>query len=254
MHPIAGIASWFVLLVPFILLSVDITTAADNLETKKALDILSDFANRICLTVPQTGTSGNVELTGKAKAELNELLKKIANLGVEGAAKYQASEWKGVLQQELAEQLNKSRDCQLEVVRELKDRLLTAVPSPQEPRPVPSPTPITGPRQLPPKRPGPWAAQLIGSWKTGGWDENNIPATMVYTFNPDGSFLSIEGNYGESRGRFEYARGHVSIEWDSGTNEYAELLLMGNQFRYRIVDHTDQRQIGQELIFQRLRR
>jgi hypothetical protein len=258
MHPIAGIASWFVLLVPFILLSVDVITAADDLEKQRqALNIIVDYASRICVTVPQTGKSGNVELSGKAKAELNELLKKIANLGIEGAAQYQALQYEGVLQKELAEQLNKSRDCQREVSQDLINRLLpplSKVPSRQEPRPVPSPTPSTGARQLPPKRPGPWAAQLIGSWKTDGRDENNIPATMVYTFNPDGSFLSIEGNYGESRGRFEYARGHVLIEWDSGTNEYAELLLMGNQFRYRIEDHTDQRQIGQEFIFQRLRR
>jgi hypothetical protein len=139
MHQIVGIASWFMVLVPFLLLSVDVTTAADNFEKQtKALNIIADFANRICETVPQTGTSGNVELSGKAKAELNELLKKIANLGIEGAAKYQASEWKGVLQQELAGQLNRSRDCKLEVFRDLKDRLLSVVQSPQEQGPIPT--------------------------------------------------------------------------------------------------------------------
>jgi hypothetical protein len=111
MHPMVGIASWFVLLAPFVLLSVDVTTAADNFEQEtKALSIITDFAGRICVTIPQTGTSSNVELSGKAKAELNELLKKIANLGIEGAAKYQGSEWKGVLQQQLAEQLNSLPD------------------------------------------------------------------------------------------------------------------------------------------------
>jgi hypothetical protein len=68
MHPIVGIASWFMLLASFVLLSVDITTAADNLaKQEKALNIIDDFANRICVTVPQTGTSGNIELSGKAK-------------------------------------------------------------------------------------------------------------------------------------------------------------------------------------------
>jgi hypothetical protein len=69
MHQIVGIASWFMLLASFVLLSVDITIAADNLaKQEKALNIIDDFANRICVTVPQTGTSGNMELSGKAKA------------------------------------------------------------------------------------------------------------------------------------------------------------------------------------------
>jgi hypothetical protein len=79
-----------------------VTTAADTLEThKKALNIIDDFADRICITVQQTGTSNNAELSGEAKIELNELLKKIANLGIKGAAKFQTSEWKGVLHQDL---------------------------------------------------------------------------------------------------------------------------------------------------------
>jgi hypothetical protein len=52
------------------------------------------------------------------------MLKKIANLGIEGAAKYQTSDWQGVLQRDLAEQLNRSRNCKLEVFKDLKDRLL----------------------------------------------------------------------------------------------------------------------------------
>jgi hypothetical protein len=61
---------------------------------------------------------------GEWGAELNELLKKVANLGIEGAAKYQASEWQGVLQQDLAGQLNNSRNCKLEVYKDLKDKFL----------------------------------------------------------------------------------------------------------------------------------
>jgi hypothetical protein len=137
MRPIVGITSWFVLLAPLVLLSVDVITAADSSETQQALNIIADFANRICVTVPQTGKSGNVELSGKAKAELNELLKKIANLGIEGAAQYQASQYEGVLQRELAEQLDKSRDCQREVSQDLINRLLpplSKVPPPEEPK------------------------------------------------------------------------------------------------------------------------
>ena len=105
MRPIAETASRFVLLAPFVLLSVDVTAAANNFETQKeALKIISDFADRICLTVKQEGASRGVELSGKAKAELNWLLKRLANLGVEGASQYQSSEYQGVLQEQVAEQ------------------------------------------------------------------------------------------------------------------------------------------------------
>src|SRR5262245_33714866 len=138
MRPIVKIASWFALLTPFVLLSIDVTTAADDLEKQRqALNIIVDYAGRICVTVPPKGRSDNVELSGKAKAELNELLKKIANLGIEGAAQYQASQYEGVLQKELAEQLNKSRDCQREVSQDLIKRLLPplseATPPPERP-------------------------------------------------------------------------------------------------------------------------
>jgi hypothetical protein len=148
MHKIVEIASWFVLLAPFILLSVDITTAADNLEKqKKALEAIADFADRICSTIPLRGDDKKLELTGNAKAELNEFLKKVANLGIEGAAKYQASEWQGVLQQELAEQLNRSRDCKREVSKDLISRLLdmdisTPTPSPPTTALTNSPCPV----------------------------------------------------------------------------------------------------------------
>jgi hypothetical protein len=60
-----------------------------------------------------TGTTQNLELSGGAKAELSRFLKEIADLGIEGAAKYQSWEWQGLLQQDLAEQLNNSRNCHI---------------------------------------------------------------------------------------------------------------------------------------------
>jgi hypothetical protein len=106
---------------------------ADGLEAQqKALDVMLDFADRLCTTIPLTGGANTLELSGKAKAELSALLKKIANLGIEGGAKYQTSDWQGVLQQDLAGQLNNSRNCKVEVFKALKDKLLASVP-PEKP-------------------------------------------------------------------------------------------------------------------------
>jgi hypothetical protein len=85
-------------------------------EQERALHIIADFSDRLCQKIPLTGRGSNLELSGEAKAELNELLKKFANIGITGAAKYQQSEYQNVLQQDLARELNDSRDCKLKGV------------------------------------------------------------------------------------------------------------------------------------------
>jgi hypothetical protein len=94
---------------------------------QKALEIIGNFADRICGTVPLSGSANNYELSGNTKAALNTLIKQIVDLGIHGAVKYQNSEWQGVLQQDLAEQLSQSRDCKLTVFHNLKDKLLSQV-------------------------------------------------------------------------------------------------------------------------------
>jgi hypothetical protein len=131
MHPVMGCTSRFILVAFVVLFFMDGMANADSLEAQqKGLNVILDFADRLCTTIPLTGGANNLELSGQAKAELSALLKKIANLGLEGAAKYQTSEWQGVLQQDLAGQLNSSRNCKVEVFKDLKDRLLASVPPP----------------------------------------------------------------------------------------------------------------------------
>jgi len=78
----------------------------NDLEAQQeALDIILDFAVRLWITISLTGEANSFELSGEAEAEVSALLKKIANLGIERAAKFQTSGWQGVLQQDLAGQL-----------------------------------------------------------------------------------------------------------------------------------------------------
>jgi hypothetical protein len=98
---------------------------------KEALNVIADFADRICPPVPISGSSENLELSGEAKIELNNLLKKIADLGIKGAAKYQESHYKGVLQKDLAVLLQHGSKCKLEVWKDLKDKLLVSDLPPQ---------------------------------------------------------------------------------------------------------------------------
>ncbi len=106
--------------------------ASDNLDKQKeALNVIADIADRICNKVSFTGNSENLELTGTAKVELNSLLKKLVDLGIEGTAKYQKSEYENVLHKDLQALLEDNSKCKLEVFKDLKDKLLPpATPTP----------------------------------------------------------------------------------------------------------------------------
>lgn len=99
----------------------------------KALKLIAEFAKEICGSIPLEGTAGAIDLSGKAKADLNSIIKKVADLGIEGAAKYQHSDYTGVLQADLTKALSESTDCKLKVWSDLKEKLLPPEPAPKEP-------------------------------------------------------------------------------------------------------------------------
>jgi hypothetical protein len=103
---------------------------AQKLNPKDALQIITDFADRLCLTPPLEGSGSTVELSGVAKAELDGLLKRMAALGIQGSAKFQQSQFRGLLQKDLVAALKTSTDCKLKVLDALKDKLLSNVSAP----------------------------------------------------------------------------------------------------------------------------
>jgi hypothetical protein len=91
---------------------------------KAALDVIRDFADGFCKTVPQSGKSESVEASGDAKANLNGLLKKLTDLGFQGAAKYKEEEWQGPLRDSLATMTKDNQTCRLEIWKDLQSKLL----------------------------------------------------------------------------------------------------------------------------------
>ena len=101
--------------------------ANENLQTKKqGLDIIAEFADKFCKEVPLVGKGNNIELSGKGKAELEGIISKLANLGIAGAAKYQSTEYQGLLQKDLLEGFKSGTNCRLQIWGDLKDSLLTS--------------------------------------------------------------------------------------------------------------------------------
>lgn len=104
-------------------------TADEHLSTtENALNIISNFANRICYDIQQKGGELRWELEGGAEAELKGLISKLIDLKIEGAARYGKLEHEGVLQKDLANALKSSADCKLTIFREMKDHLLKIKP------------------------------------------------------------------------------------------------------------------------------
>ncbi|MCP5002645.1 MAG: hypothetical protein GY941_01645 [Planctomycetes bacterium] len=112
----------FVFMSFFLSFSFDGHSDAASLEEfSKALELIKEFAKEMCEEeIPLEGKTGSVELSGKAKAELDWLLKKLANIGIEGAGSYKETKYQGLLQEDLAKILKDSRDCKLEILNQLK--------------------------------------------------------------------------------------------------------------------------------------
>lgn len=93
---------------------------------KQSLDMIADFAERICSEIPLEGASSNLDLSGSGEAKLTGLLKNMAALGIEGAAKYEQKQFKGFLQKDLRAAIQDSNLCRLKVAETLISRLLSA--------------------------------------------------------------------------------------------------------------------------------
>jgi hypothetical protein len=99
-------------------------SAQDSLSNfKEALGIIADYADRTCKDIPLEGRTDSLELSGRAKVELSEIIKKIAGLEIAGAAKYQNSDYRNVLQKDLAKAISDSNSCKLKVLDTLNDIL-----------------------------------------------------------------------------------------------------------------------------------
>lgn len=91
---------------------------------KQSLEMIADFAERICSEVPLEGGSSNLELSGSAETKLNGLLKSLGSLGIEGAAKYEQKEFKGLLQKDLRAAIQDQNMCRLKVAESLISKIL----------------------------------------------------------------------------------------------------------------------------------
>lgn len=101
--------------------------AASLEEQRQALALIREAANDFCTTRPLETTTNSVKLTGNAKAKLDGVLAKVAELGVEGAADIRRDSSKvGLLQADVASALRDVDNCKLSIFNTLQNKMIPA--------------------------------------------------------------------------------------------------------------------------------
>lgn len=93
----------------------------------KALNLIADFADRICSSPPLEGEASNLELSASGKAAVSKFVRQLADLRIDASVKYDAPAYKGVLQKDLTGLLRGSENCRMKVYDDLKEKLLPSV-------------------------------------------------------------------------------------------------------------------------------
>lgn len=86
--------------------------------------LIRDASETICGSYAAYGSSQIASASGEAKSQLRGLVKKLADIGIEGAGSLDVEQYEGVLRSELRAELADVRKCRLAIWRDLSDRLL----------------------------------------------------------------------------------------------------------------------------------
>ncbi len=121
-------ALWFFFLLVVLSPKTSISIAQSLKSQEKALSLISDFADRMCKRIPLEGTGRKSKLSGKGKAEINSLLKRIAGLEIQGSVNIEEEEFSGMLREHLLEARKDNTECREKIF----DRLYPMVFPPQD--------------------------------------------------------------------------------------------------------------------------
>ena len=113
-------------------------TAAAQVLEQAALDQIAASAAAICGDFNRAGSEGSAEAKLAAEAELQGLIGRLLNLGVEGAAQIESKEYANVLQAHLSEELRDNRACRLKIWSDLINQVTAPATASEPPQPAAS--------------------------------------------------------------------------------------------------------------------
>jgi hypothetical protein len=98
---------------------------AQSLEAQaKALDFITNAADKLCNIVRLAGNSQSLKVTGDVKAELSGLFKQLADIGISGAADFNKDQYENVLRADLAAAVEHNAECKLNVFYKLQEKMI----------------------------------------------------------------------------------------------------------------------------------
>jgi hypothetical protein len=102
--------------------------SADDLDNqKKALQLIKDTAADICSTIAHDGGGSSAALSIDVKGKLGSAVGKLVDLGIDAAGKYNSTEYKNVLQEDLAATIQNNTNCRLDVFKLLQQKLVLPI-------------------------------------------------------------------------------------------------------------------------------
>ena len=116
-----------------------ILRAQKILRLQKALELITNTADRICNIVSIKGDAGSPETNADVKAQLDGLLSKLADIGTSSIWGINNETYQNILQQDLSATLKDNAACKLKVFNSLLGKLLEPATAP--PVPVLQPPP-----------------------------------------------------------------------------------------------------------------
>lgn len=119
------------------------TSLVANERNQKAKDLIFEATDEICGELLHSGSKQEIEIAGSAEAHLNTLLKMLAEIGIQGDARFNSKDYINVKRDELARELKSNRECRLEIWNDLKHLLYAEQPEQQLTRKRPQESVIT---------------------------------------------------------------------------------------------------------------
>jgi hypothetical protein len=93
-------------------------------DQSRALQEITDTADRLCGAVATSGETTSIKLKGDVKAAVAGLVKHLADLGVNGTGEIEETKYQGIIQTQLGETLHDIRKCKLTIFKTLEQKLI----------------------------------------------------------------------------------------------------------------------------------
>lgn len=96
------------------------TTMLAQDKQQAAIEAVRELLPLVCGEFPRGGSSQQFEIKGNAEAKVEGLVKKLIDLGIQGATEFKSEEYVGVLRSEVGQEIKSVRQCNEKIYNDMK--------------------------------------------------------------------------------------------------------------------------------------